>query len=101
MSKFQRSFRAIIKYVGFEFFGVFSFVVIASNLLQGLFWFFYKIDQEAVMFGYDRKTEAIITIVEFFSVVIIMTAYCFLFAWVYQRIGVKRKWLDIGERDLS
>ena len=101
MSKFQRSFRAIIKYVGFEFFGVFSFVVIASNLLQGLFWFFYKIDQEAVMFGYDRKTEAIITIVEFFSVVIIMTAYCFLFAWVYQRLGVKRKWLDIGERDLS
>ena len=77
MSKFQRSFRAIIKYVGFEFFGVFSFVVIASNLLQGLFWFFYKIDQEAVMFGYDRKTEAVITIVEFFSVVIIMTAYCF------------------------
>ena len=101
MSKFQRSFRAIIKYVGFEFFGVFSFVVIASNLLQGLFWFFYKIDQEAVMFGYDRKTEAVITIVEFFSVVIIMTAYCFLFAWVYQRLGVKRKWLDIGERDLS
>ena len=91
MSKLQRTFATIIKYVGFEFFGVFSFVVIASNLLQGLFWFFYKIDQEALMLGYERKTEAVITIIEFFSVVIIMTTYCFLFAWVYQRLGLKRK----------
>jgi len=91
VSKFQGVFRKIIKFVGFEFFGVFSFVVIASNLLQGLFWFFYKIDQEAVMFGYDRKTEAVITILEFFSVVVIMTAYCFLFARVYERLGVKRR----------
>ena len=91
MSKFQRTFATIIKYVGFEFFGVFSFVVIASNLLQGLFWFFYKIDQEALMLGYERKTEAVITIIEFFSVVIIMTTYCFLFAWVYQRLGLNRK----------
>ena len=91
MSKFQEVFGKIVKFVGFEFFGVFSFVVIASNLLQGLFWFFYKVDQEAVMFGYDRKTEAVITIVEFFSIVVIMTAYCFLFAWIYERIGVKRR----------
>jgi len=91
VSKFQEVFGKIVKFVGFEFFGVFSFVVIASNLLQGLFWFFYKVDQEAVMFGYDRKTEAVITIVEFFSIVVIMTAYCFLFAWIYERIGVKRR----------
>ena len=91
MSKFQEVFGKIVKFVGFEFFGVFSFVVIASNLLQGLFWFFYKVDQEAVMLGYDRKTEAVITIVEFFSIVVIMTAYCFLFAWIYERIGVKRR----------
>ena len=91
MSNFQRSFRTIIKYVGYEFFGVFSFVVIASNLLQGLFWFFYKIDQEALMLGYERKTEAVITIVEFISVVVIMTIYCLLFALVYERLGVKRR----------
>ena len=91
MNKFQRVFRQVVSLIGFEFFGVFSFVVIASNLLQGLFWFFYKIDQEALMLGYERKTEAVITIVEFFSIVTIMTAYCFLFAWVYQRLGVKQK----------
>ena len=66
VSKFQQASLQAVRFIGFEFFGVFSFVVIASNLLQGLFWFFYKIDQEAVMFGYDRKTEAVITIVEFF-----------------------------------